>query len=96
MMDRDRATHPGEVLLEVFMQPNGMDNAALAARLFVPEQAVSDIVDYVKPVSANMAIRLSRLFGTNEQYWMNMQLQWEYQTDWPSLDKVRPFLRVVD
>ena len=96
MMDRDRVPHPGELLMEVFMRPNGMDNAALAARLFVPEQAVSDIVDYVKPVSANMAIRLSRLFGTNEQYWMNMQLQWEYQTDGLSLDKVRPFLRIVD
>jgi len=69
--------HPGEVLREEFLKPLGISTYELAKRLHVPVPRMNDIVLERRGVSADTAIRLSRFFGTTEQFWMNLQAAYE-------------------
>jgi antitoxin HigA-1 len=69
--------HPGEVLREEFLQPLELSGYALAKAIEVPAQAVNDIVLEKRGISAEMALRLARYFGTSEEFWMNLQSAYE-------------------
>src|ERR1022692_4373731 len=65
--------HPGEILLEEFLKPMGISAYELAKRLRVPAPRVNDIVLERRGISADTAVRLSRFFGTTEQFLLNLQ-----------------------
>ena len=69
--------HPGEILREEFLKPMGISAYELAKRLHVPAPRVNDIVLEQRGISADTAIRLSRRFGTTEQFWLNLQGAYE-------------------
>ena len=69
--------HPGEVLREEFLKPLGISAYELAKRLRVPAPRVNDIVLERRGISADTAVRLSRFFGTTEQFWLNLQGAYE-------------------
>ncbi len=69
--------HPGEILREEFLKPMGLSAYALAKRLHVPAPRVNDIVLEKRGITADTAIRLSRFFGTTEQFWLNLQNAYE-------------------
>ncbi|MGA8490557.1 MAG: HigA family addiction module antitoxin [Terriglobales bacterium] len=65
--------HPGEILREEFLKPTAMSAYALAKRLRVPPPRINDIVLERRSITADTALRLSRFFGTTEQFWLNLQ-----------------------
>ena len=65
--------HPGEILREEFLKPMGMSAYELAKRLRVPAPRINDIVLERRGISVDTAVRLSRLFRTTEQFWLNLQ-----------------------
>lgn len=69
--------HPGEILREEFLKPLGMSAYELAKRLRVPVPRVNDIVLERRGISADTAVRLSRFFGTTDQFWLNLQVAYE-------------------
>jgi len=69
--------HPGEILREDFMAPLGLSINALARALRTPPNHVSGIVNERRGVSAKMALRLARYFGTSPELWMGLQLDYE-------------------
>jgi antitoxin HigA-1 len=69
--------HPGEILREEFLKPMGISAYELAKRLHLPAPRVNDIVLERRGISADTAIRLSRFFGTTEQFWLNLQGAYE-------------------
>ena len=69
--------HPGEILREEFLRPLGMSSYELAKRLRVPAPRVNDIVLERRGISADTAVRLSRFFGTTEQFWLGLQGAYE-------------------
>jgi addiction module HigA family antidote len=69
--------HPGEILKGEFMAPLGVSGYALAQALDVPAQSVNDIVLRKRGISAEMAVRLGRYFGTSSEFWMNLQASYE-------------------
>jgi addiction module HigA family antidote len=69
--------HPGEILREEFLKPLGMSAYELAKRLRVPAPRVNDIVLERRGISVDTAVRLSRFFGTTEQFWLNLQGAYE-------------------
>lgn len=69
--------HPGEILREEFLAPMRMSVYELAKRLRVPAPRVNDIVLERRGISADTAVRLSRFFGTTEQFWLNLQGAYE-------------------
>ena len=70
-------THPGEMLLEEFLEPLGLTQTALAQRIEVPFQRVNSLVKGRRALTPDTALRLSRVFGTSPGFWMNHQLRWD-------------------
>ena len=69
--------HPGEILREEFMKPFRLSAYELAKQLRVPAPRVNDIVLERRGISADTAVRLSRFFGTTDQFWLNLQAAYE-------------------
>jgi antitoxin HigA-1 len=65
--------HPGEVLLEEFLVPMGMSQAALARHLGVSPRHISELVQGRRSVSPRMAWLLAQAFGTTPEFWANLQ-----------------------
>ena len=65
--------HPGEILREEFLKPMSISAYALAKRLRVPPPRINDIILERRGITADTALRLSRFFGTTEQFWLNLQ-----------------------
>ena len=70
-------SHPGEVLQELYLLPLGLSAIALAKRIHVPRTRIERLVKGETALSADTAMRLSRLFGTTPEYWMNLQRAWD-------------------
>ncbi len=70
-------THPGEMLLEEFLNPIGITQRQLADAIHVPYQRVNDIVNGRRGVTPATALRLAKYFNTTADFWMNIQLRWE-------------------
>jgi addiction module HigA family antidote len=69
--------HPGEILREDFMKPLGLSINGLARALRVPANHVSGIVNEKRGISALMALRLGRYFGTSAELWLGLQQDYE-------------------
>ncbi len=65
--------HPGEVLLEEFLQPLGISQNALARATGVPPRRINEIVLGKRGVSADTAVRLAAALGTSERFWLGLQ-----------------------
>jgi addiction module HigA family antidote len=65
--------HPGEVLREEFLRPLGESVNQLAKQLDVTTQRINEIVRERRGITADTALRLSQLFGTTPEFWMNLQ-----------------------
>ncbi len=70
-------THPGEMLLEEFLNPMGITQRQLADAIHVPYQRVNDIVNGRRGITPSTALRLAKYFNTSSDFWMNIQLRWE-------------------
>ena len=71
--------HPGEVLLEDFMQPLGLSQYRLAQDLGVPALRISQIVHGKRAITADTALRLARYFGTSANIWMRLQARYDLE-----------------
>ena len=69
--------HPGEVLEQDFIEPNGLSNTALARAIGVTPARINEIVRGRRGITAGTALRLARYFNTDAQSWMNLQSRYE-------------------
>ena len=69
--------HPGEILEEEFMRPQGLSANALARRIDVPVTRISEIVRGNRGITADTALRLARLFGTSSELWLGLQAEYD-------------------
>lgn len=72
-----KLAHPGKILREEFMEPVRLSAYALAKALGVPLPRVNDIVREKRAISAEMAVLLSKYFGTSDGYWINLQAHFD-------------------
>ncbi len=79
--------HPGEVLLEEFLQPFGLSQYRLAKEISVPARRINEIVRGSRAISADTALRLSRYFGTSERFWLNLQARHDLEVEKDRLGK---------
>ena len=70
-------THPGEMLLEEFLKPLGMSQTELAERIRVSYPRVNEIINGRRGITPDTALRLSKLFGTTPEFWLNGQRNWD-------------------
>jgi addiction module HigA family antidote len=70
-------THPGEMLLEEFLNPMSLTQRELADAIHVPDQRINDIVRVRRSVTPSTALRLAKFFNMSTDFWMNLQLRWD-------------------
>jgi addiction module HigA family antidote len=70
------AIHPGEHLAEE-LEALGMSAAELARQLKVPTNRVTGILNGLRAVTGDTALRLGHFFGTSPEFWLNLQSLYE-------------------
>ena len=71
--------HPGDVLLKDFIEPMGITRYRVAKNINVPQRRIDLICRGEAAVSAEMALRLGRVFGTTPEFWINLQAQYDLE-----------------
>ena len=74
---RRTPTHPGEMLLEEFLNPMKLTQRELADAIHVPYQRINDIVNGRRGITPSTALRLAKYFNVSPDFWMNVQLRWD-------------------
>ncbi|HTR16452.1 MAG TPA: HigA family addiction module antitoxin [Acetobacteraceae bacterium] len=67
---------PGRTL-EAEMKARNLSANALALKLRVPANRISDIVRNKRAITAETALRLGRAFGTSGSFWLNLQSNYD-------------------
>jgi len=73
--------HPGEILLEEFLEPMGITQYRLAKDISVPPRRINEIVHGLRGITADTALRLARYFGTSERFWLNLQTRYDLEIE---------------
>lgn len=68
-----RPSHPGELVREIILPELTITQTEFAQRLGVSRRTISELVHEKRPLSPDMAIRLSRLVGRSAGAWLKMQ-----------------------
>ena len=71
--------HPGEVLMEDFIEGFGITQNKLAVSIGVPPRRINEIVHGKRAITADTALRLGRYFGVEAQFWLNLQTRYELE-----------------
>src|SRR5215204_339371 len=72
--------HPGEILLEEFLEPMGISQYRLARDISVPPRRINEIVLGKRAITPDTALRLALYFGLSERFWMNLQTRYDLET----------------
>jgi len=73
--------HPGEVLLEDFMEPLGLSQYRVAKGIGVPPRRINEIVHRKRGITADTALRLARFFGNSARFWLNLQNRYDLEVE---------------
>jgi addiction module HigA family antidote len=65
--------HPGEILLEEFLKPMNLTQAAAAGKMQISLNRLNEIVRGKRGVTADTALRLAKLLKTTPEFWLNLQ-----------------------
>jgi len=68
-------THPGEMLVEEFLNPMHITQRDLADAIHVPYQRVNELVNQKRGVTPSTALRLGKFFGVSADFWLNLQMR---------------------
>jgi addiction module HigA family antidote len=82
MVSRNRAQpanpfHPGEILLEEFLRPGRITQAAFARKIGWTKARLNEFVHGKRGVTADAALDLGEALGTTARLWMNLQSTWD-------------------
>ena len=69
--------HPGEILREEFMAPLGMTAGELAGALRLSAPSIEAVLSERADLTADLAMRLGRYFGTSADMWLRLQLRYD-------------------
>ena len=69
--------HPGEILLEEFLEPLGISQYRVARTIGVSPRRINEIVHGKRGITPDTALRLSRALGTSERFWLNLQNRYD-------------------
>lgn len=75
--DKIAPIHPGEVLMEDFIEGFGITQNKLAVSIGVPPRRINEIVHGKRGITADTALRLGKYFGTSAQFWLNLQTHYD-------------------
>jgi addiction module HigA family antidote len=91
----------GEILVEEFMQPLELTQAALAKAMGVQRKHVNELCNNRRNVTAATALILARVFGNSPDFWLNVQRRsdlWEAmhsRRERERIDRAKPIKAVA-
>lgn len=71
--------HPGEILMEEFLEPMGISQYRLAKNISVAPRRINEIIHGKRSITADTALRLGRFFGMSPQFWLNLQTRYDLE-----------------
>ena len=80
--------HPGEILLEEFLEPKGVTQAAFAEKIGWTKSRLNELIKGKRGITASAALDLAEVLGTTAKLWMNLQATYD-------LDKAASTRRVA-
>jgi antitoxin HigA-1 len=87
-------THPGEMLMEEFLDPMDLSQRDLANAIRVPYQRINELVNGRRGITPGTALRLAKYFGNSADFWMNLQqrrdLYFAQRKESETLKKIKP------
>jgi addiction module HigA family antidote len=92
----DLVTPPSEFIKETILDEFNLTPNELAKLLGLSEQIINDILTNHAPITANIALRLSKFTKTSPQLWLNLQMNsdlWHelHKSDSVEIDNIVPF-----
>lgn len=69
--------HPGEILLEEFLEPAGMTQVAFAKQLGWTKTRLNELIKGKRGITAESALDLADALGTSAKLWMNFQTTYD-------------------
>ena len=69
--------HPGEMLLEEFLEPQGMSQAEFARKIGWTKALLNDLIRGKRGITADAALDLADALGTSPKLWMNLQATYD-------------------
>jgi addiction module HigA family antidote len=76
-MRMKKPPHPGRIVRQECIEPLGLTVKEAAKRLGVTRQTLNNVVNERAGVSPEMAIRLSKAFGSSPEVWLGMQMEYD-------------------
>ncbi len=73
--------HPGEILLEDFLEPMEISQYRLAHDINVPPRRINEIVHGKRKITSDTALRLGRFFNMSPQFWVNLQSHYDLEVE---------------
>jgi addiction module HigA family antidote len=88
--------HPGEILLEEFLNPMDISQYRLSKDICVDPRRINEIVHGQRAISADTALRLGHYFGMTPQFWLNLQSHYDLELlDMTNGDKIEKEVKVL-
>ena len=84
-MSMNNPPHPGGIVKRQCLEPMGLTVTRAAQGLGVTRQALSELINERAGISVEMAIRLSKAFGSTPETWLEMQMAFEL---WHARDRI--------
>lgn len=72
----ERVVHPGDILKDELAEM-GVSPTAFARQIDVPPNRISQIIAGKRSVTSDTALRFGNWFGTDSQFWLNLQRQFD-------------------
>lgn len=79
IVSKMKPIHPGEMLLEDFLEPMGLSQNRLARETGVSPRRINEIVLGKRSITGDTALRLGRFFGIEPEFWMNLQSRYDLE-----------------
>lgn len=69
--------HPGQMLIEEFLEPMGVTQRAFAGRVGWTAAKLSELIHGKRGITADSALDLGKALGTSPELWMNLQMYFD-------------------
>ncbi|WP_340539947.1 HigA family addiction module antitoxin [Nocardioides sp. GXZ039] len=90
--DKLEPIHPGEVLMQDFIEGFGITQNKLAVSIGVPPRRINEIVHGKRAITADTALRLGKYFGTSAHFWLNLQDRYDLDVQ---MDRIEVELEAI-
>ena len=88
-MSMQNPPHPGGIVSRQCLEPLGLSVTEAAKALGVTRQALNNVVNGKSGISPEMAIRLSKAFGSTPETWLRMQVAYDLARARKNEDKIK-------